>query len=280
MIRALESVLALLLVGTSAYAQVRDHPAEMRERLACLDRFNFIEVGRSVVNIYIEQPGEILDTSGTGWFIDDMHIVTIGHVADSFPAGDGEQVITLGRGTIFGEPPAMRAEVTVRTVKTLETGTGETIAILQIQEAIQGERFKIAEDLDLAFPQVRFTPPKRNEVVLGIAYPGQEMLLTYAVGHFRPPEQSNSTQPSKEQPKPWLMFELMDREAKVRLLFDYGASGAPIFDCDGKVLAVTSNAITQMIDFGPAFPNMRVSTPWGMANNFGVFSSQLGESLE
>jgi hypothetical protein len=35
-----------------------------------------------------------------------------------------------------------------------------------------------------------------------------------------------------------------------RLVLDHGASGAPIFDCAGRVVAVASNLLTTSIQFG------------------------------
>jgi hypothetical protein len=48
-----------------------------------------------------------------------------------------------------------------------------------------------------------------------------------------------------------------------RLVLDHGASGAPVLDCQGRVVAVVSNLFTQ-----PRFPSnaIRISTAWGQAN--------------
>jgi hypothetical protein len=49
-----------------------------------------------------------------------------------------------------------------------------------------------------------------------------------------------------------------------RLVLDHGASGAPILDCEGRVVAVVSTLITQTISF--ASSPVRVSTAWQMPN--------------
>ena len=49
-----------------------------------------------------------------------------------------------------------------------------------------------------------------------------------------------------------------------RLAIDYGASGAPVFDCEGRVVAVIATVMTQL--FQTPFGERRVSTAWGMAN--------------
>ena len=43
-------------------------------------------------------------------------------------------------------------------------------------------------------------------------------------------------------------------------MIDYGASGAPVFDCEGRVAAVISTVITQILS--TPFGNRRVSTRW------------------
>ena len=49
-----------------------------------------------------------------------------------------------------------------------------------------------------------------------------------------------------------------------RLVLDHGASGAPILDCSGRVVAVVSTAITQTISF--VSPAVRISTAWQTPN--------------
>lgn len=53
-------------------------------------------------------------------------------------------------------------------------------------------------------------------------------------------------------------------EGDNRLVIDHGASGAPVFDCDGRVAAVISNVFTQSLAF--ASRQIRVSTAWGTPN--------------
>jgi hypothetical protein len=47
-------------------------------------------------------------------------------------------------------------------------------------------------------------------------------------------------------------------------VIDHGASGAPVFDCDGRVAAVISTVITQI--YRTPFGQKRVSTAWGTPN--------------
>jgi hypothetical protein len=63
-----------------------------------------------------------------------------------------------------------------------------------------------------------------------------------------------------------------------RLAVDYGASGAPVYDCDGRIAAVVTTVITQ------TFPGMsgriRVSTAWGTPNVLSVPVEALKEYSE
>jgi hypothetical protein len=58
-----------------------------------------------------------------------------------------------------------------------------------------------------------------------------------------------------------------------RLVLDHGASGAPIFDCAGRVVAVASNLLTTSIQFGSHA--VRISTAWGTPNVVSVPASVL-----
>jgi hypothetical protein len=49
-----------------------------------------------------------------------------------------------------------------------------------------------------------------------------------------------------------------------RLVLDYGASGAPVFECTGQVVAVVSNLFTTSMQFMSR--TIRISTAWGHPN--------------
>ena len=49
-----------------------------------------------------------------------------------------------------------------------------------------------------------------------------------------------------------------------RLVVDHGASGAPVLDCGGRVVAVVSTLITQTIRF--LSNAVRISTAWQQPN--------------
>ncbi len=49
-----------------------------------------------------------------------------------------------------------------------------------------------------------------------------------------------------------------------RLVLDHGASGAPVLDCNGRVVAVVTTLITRTVNFLSNV--MRVSTAWQSPN--------------
>jgi hypothetical protein len=53
-------------------------------------------------------------------------------------------------------------------------------------------------------------------------------------------------------------------EGENRFIIDHGASGAPVVDCDGRVVAVVSNVFN--LSFHWAYREIRYSTAWGMPN--------------
>jgi hypothetical protein len=58
------------------------------------------------------------------------------------------------------------------------------------------------------------------------------------------------------------LFELYDGDD--RLVLDHGASGAPVVDCEGRVVAVVSNLFTRTMQVMSRA--IRISTAWGSAN--------------
>ena len=53
-------------------------------------------------------------------------------------------------------------------------------------------------------------------------------------------------------------------EGDNRLVIDHGASGAPVFDCAGRVVAVVTNVFTRTLNW--SYHVIRISTAWGMPN--------------
>src|SRR4029077_16638800 len=67
-------------------------------------------------------------------------------------------------------------------------------------------------------------------------------------------------------------------EGDNRFAVDHGASGAPVFDCEGRIAAVISTVITQV--FQTPFGVLRTSTAWGSPNVVSVPVHKLMEFSE
>ncbi|MGC1681644.1 MAG: hypothetical protein WA760_09890 [Pseudolabrys sp.] len=67
-------------------------------------------------------------------------------------------------------------------------------------------------------------------------------------------------------------------EGDNRFAIDHGASGAPVFDCEGRIAAVISTVITQI--FQTPFGVLRISTAWGTPNVVSVPVQKLTEFSE
>jgi hypothetical protein len=92
-----------------------------------------------------------------------------------------------------------------------------------------------------------------EERVVSLAYPGGR--LRFAGGRFVRYADDASFGATA-------LLEVHD--GNDRLVLDHGASGAPVLDCDGQVVAVVSTIITQTIGFVTGA--IRTSTPWQTPN--------------
>jgi hypothetical protein len=113
-------------------------------------------------------------------------------------------------------------------------------------------------ELDTAVPdaavlQRRAEPLIADEPVVSLAYPGNQ--LRFAGGRFVQLGSDGKFAGSA-------LLEMYD--GSDRLVLDHGASGAPVLDCDGRVVAVVTTLITRTMSF---LSNViRVSTAWQSPN--------------
>jgi hypothetical protein len=101
--------------------------------------------------------------------------------------------------------------------------------------------------------QLRTDPLVPEEPVVSLAYPD---------GHLRVAGGRFVQYGEGERFAGTALLEVYDGDD--RLVLDHGASGAPIFDCAGRVVAVASNLLTTSIQFGSHA--VRISTAWGTPN--------------
>ena len=130
----------------------------------------------------------------------------------------------------------------------------EKLAVLELQTAVPDAR-SVA---------IRMLPLMPEDRVVTVAYPNDR--LNTVVGRFVQYADTGKLAGTA-------LLEIFKGEN--RLVIDYGASGAPVFDCEGRVAAVISTVITQILS--TPFGNRRVSTAWGSPNVVSIPIQQLIE---
>jgi Trypsin-like peptidase domain len=225
--RSLFSVL-ILIVGCS------------RIEAACIDPSIFVQSTMSIARHFNEeeakaQPG-VIGIRGTAWFLSSRLLVTAAHVAEAMHLSadewkDVEMKNSQGKRSI-----------SVRVLH-LAGRNAEKIAVLELRSEVP----------NVAVLHRRVEPLIADEQVVSIAYPDNQ--LRFAGGRFVQDGNDDKFAGSA-------LFEMYD--GNDRLVLDHGASGAPVLDCDGRVVAVVTTLITRTMNF---LSNViRISTAWQSPN--------------
>lgn len=181
------------------------------------------------------RPG-VSGAQGTAWFLSPTTIVTVAHVAE------GMKLSTQVWKPIDIQDGDDMRSIAVR-IQRLAGTQQEKLAVLELQEPVAGAR-RIA---------IRSAPLVPEEPVVTLAYPdGRPRLVGGRFVKVGDDDRLAGT----------AMLELYD--GNNRLAVDHGASGAPVFDCEGRVAAVVSTVITQTLAW--ATDDIRISTAWGTPN--------------
>jgi Trypsin-like peptidase domain len=211
-----------------------------RAETACVDSASLAHSTVSITRYFDEaeptpQP-DLLSIQGTGWFQSPSTIVTIEHVAAAMGLS------TEGWKTLSIQDGADRHSISVR-IQRLVGGQAEKLVLLELQTAIPAAR-SVA---------VRMSPLMPEDRLVTIAYPQNQPRVVGGrfVRYATDGELAGAA-----------LLEMY--EGNNRLAIDHGASGAPVFDCEGRVAAVISTVITQI--FQLPFGERRASTPWGRPN--------------
>ena len=207
---------------------------------SCIDPSTLV---RSTVNITREFSEEerraepsVLGIRGTGWFLSPRLIVTAAHVAEAMhlTAKDWKEIDIKERDN--------KGSIAARILRVAGSGS-EKIAVLELRASFPGATVL----------RNRMGPLVPEERLVSLAYPSSE--LRFAGGRFvRYGDDARFAG----------MALLEMHDGNDRLVLDHGASGAPVLDCEGRVVAVVSAIITQTINFLSSA--VRVSTAWQTPN--------------
>jgi len=211
-----------------------------RLEAACIDPSAFVQSTMSITRHFNEEeakaePG-VIGIRGTAWFLSSRLLVTAAHVAEAMHlSAHGWKDIEIQNGE-------GKRSVSVRLFH-LAGLQVEKIAILELGTAIP----------NAAVLQRRTEPLIPNEQVVSLAYPDNQ--LRFAGGRFVQEGNDDKFRGSA-------LLEMYD--GNDRLVLDHGASGAPVLDCNGRVVAVVTTLITRTMNF---LSNVvRISTAWQSPN--------------
>jgi hypothetical protein len=214
--------------------------ASARVDAGCIDPTTLAHSTVSIVRQFDDKEREarpgVLAIRGTGWFLSPTSLVTVEHVAAAMNLSDQSwKQVEIWEGEIKQSIPAR--------IQRIAGSSAERIAVLELQAAFSG-----AESF-----QLRMEPLVAEEPVVSLAYPGNR--LRVAGGRFVQYGDSGKFAGTA-------LLELYDGDD--RLVLDHGASGAPVVDCAGRVVAVVSNLFTTTMQFFSR--TIRISTAWGSPN--------------
>jgi len=216
--------------------------------VACEDRSIISHAAVGITRLFDEsEKQELAGVAGSGWFLTPRLLVTVAHVAEGMRLSATEwKSIQLRDEDVF-------ESLDVRLRRIIGSGP-EKIALIETASQLGSIR---------PLP-LRKEPLIPDEPVLSRAYVPDRVRT--AGGRFV--EYSTEGRFAGGA-----LFEVYD--GNDRMAFDHGASGAPVLDCSGRVVAVVANVLTQTI-----WGRLRVSTAWTTPNVLTVPVAVLHESGE
>jgi hypothetical protein len=220
-----------------------------RVEASCIDPSTLVHSAVGITREFTAEeqaaaPG-ILGIRGTGWFLSAQSVVTAAHVAEAMHLSpQGWTTVELRDGASTLALPARLAGVV--------GAHAEKMAVIELRKPFPG-----------AAPlSVRTAPLVPEESVSSLAYPNDRLRL--AKGRFV--EYGTDSRFTGAA-----LLEMHD--GNDRLVLDHGASGAPVLDCEGRVVAVVSTLMTTTLSL-PTGP-VRVSTAWQTPNVLSIPAADL-----
>jgi hypothetical protein len=232
---SLSLVICRLLLGSGFFVALSPNVAA-----ACIDPSSLTKTTVNISREFAEgekrPAADVVAISGTGWFLSPRLVVTAAHVAEAMQLSSSQwKELEIRNST-------SKAVVPTR-IHGLAGPLLEKMAVLELNAAFSGA----------VALSVRSAPLTPEERVVALAYPHSR--LRFAAGRFV--EFGTSKQFAGAA-----MMEIY--EGDDRLVLDHGASGAPVLDCQGHVVAVVSSILTRTLKF--SFGAVRVSTSWQSPN--------------
>jgi Trypsin-like peptidase domain len=204
----------LLLIAPSA-----------RAAAGCIDPATLTHSTMSIMRHFDDaekeaRPG-VLGIRATGWFLSPTSMATVEHVTAAMHLSDRDwKPVEIGTRESKQSIPAR--------IRRVAGSSAHRIAVVELQTAFFG-----AQGLGL-----RMEPLVPEESVESVAYPNGD--LRVAGGRFVQYGDGNRLAGAA-------LLEMYD--GNDRLVLDHGASGAPVFDCTGRVVAAVSNLFTTSMQF-------------------------------
>lgn len=239
------TLLVVLLLVTAFHTRVEAfciEPARLAHSSVSITRY-FADSERAA------HPG-VVGMSGTAWFLSSTTVVTAEHVSA------GMMLTTQDWKTLDIRDGDDTRSIPARVARVMGTGL-EKIAVLALQSEFPGARSAA----------IRTAPLAPEDQVVTFAYSaGRPRVVGGRFVRYGDDERLAGA----------ALFEMFD--GNDRLAVDYGASGAPVYDCDARIVAVVTTVITQTLSGFSG--RMRVSTPWGTPNVLSVPVEALNEYSE
>jgi hypothetical protein len=193
---------------------------------------------------------DLLGIQGIGWFQSSTNIVTVEHVVAAMGLSTSDwKILSIQDG-------ADDHSIAVRIERVAGAGA-EKLAVLQLQTAISSARSA----------PIRMSPLVPDDRIVAMIYPDRQRRAVS--GRFVQYATDGKLAGAG-------LLEIY--EGDNRFVIDHGASGAPVFDCEGRIAAVISTIVTQI--FRTPFGERRISTAWGTPNVVSVPIRELVGSLE
>jgi Trypsin-like peptidase domain len=199
------------------------YSASVRAETVCIDPALLTRSAVSITRYFDDAErsarSDIVATRATAWFQSPTTVVTAAHVAS------GMKLSTQEWKPVKIEDDTGGRSMSVRIQRVVGSHT-EKLAVLELEAPVPNARIAT----------IRMAPLVPDDHVVTVAYPDNH--LQVVAGRFVQFSDSGRLAGSA-------LLEVYDGDN--RLVIDYGASGAPVFDCEGRVAAVISIVMTQTL---------------------------------